>query len=350
MSESNIYVGLAGYVGRREASGKVGVFRRPTVGGEWQHVFGELETFSVFVHPADPSIVFAGTSDGVWRSDNHGASFQRTEFPDEGMQVWSFLVSDDNPDRMYAGASPINVYRSDDRGASWRKLPNPGIEERCKGPFQPRVMRMAQTPGKPNEIYAALEIAGAMRTTDGGESWEDLTDDLIRLSDLPHLRSQIVQKETNAEGMLDGHAITISQGDPDAAIIACRMGLFRTRDGGTTWEDMEIKRFSPTTYGRDIKASPHDPNTLYSALSVAAASHDGGVYRSTDAGETWHRFDKVQVHGTIMSVGLHTSDPKQVYIGARYNGEIFGTTDGGETWAEMSLPGEVKDIYSVASG
>jgi hypothetical protein len=148
MSQSNVYVGLAGYVGRREASGKVGVFRRPTAGGEWQHVFGELETFSVFVHPADPSLVFAGTSDGVWRSDDHGAGFQRTDFPDEGMQVWSFLVSDDNPDRMYAGASPINVFRSDDRGASWRKLPNPGIEERCKGPFQPRVMRMAARAGR----------------------------------------------------------------------------------------------------------------------------------------------------------------------------------------------------------
>ena len=350
MSQSNVYVGVAGYVGRREATGKVGVFRRPTDGGGWQHVFGDLETFSVFVHPADPSLVFAGTSDGVFRSTDHGASFNRAGFPDTGMQVWSFLVIEDNPDRMYAGASPINVYRSDDRGESWRKLPNPGIEERCKGPFQPRVMRMAQRPGNPDEIYAALEIAGAMRTTDGGESWEDLTDDLIRLSDLPHLRSQIVQKETNAEGMLDGHAITISQGDPDAAIIACRMGLFRTRDGGKTWADMEMKRFSPTTYGRDVKASPHDPNTLYSALSVAAASHDGGVYRSIDAGETWHRFDKVQVHGTIMSVGLHSSDPKQVYIGARYNGEIFGTTDGGETWAEMSLPGEVKDVYSVAAG
>lgn len=350
MSQSNIYVGVAGYVGRPDATGAVGVFRHPTEGGEWEHVFGDLEAFTVFVHPADPSQVFAGTSDGVWRSDDHGASFARAEFPDSGIQIWSFLAIEDNPDRMYAGASPIDVYRSDDRGSSWRKLPNPGIKERCSGPFAPRVMRMVQRPGRPDEIYAALEIAGAMRTTDGGESWQDLTDDLVRLSDLPHLRSSIVQKETHAEGMLDGHAITISPAAPDAPIIACRMGLFRTQDGGATWNDMEIKRFSPTTYGRDIKASPHDPKTLYAALSVAAASHDGGVYRSTDAGETWERFDKVQVHGTIMSVGLHASDPNQVYIGARYNGEIFGTTDGGETWREMPLPGEVKDIYSVACG
>ncbi len=350
MPESNIFVGVAGYVGRPDAVGDVGVFRRSVNGGAWEHVFGDYETYSVFVHPSDPSRVFAGTADGVYRSVDHGASFQRAGFPDANKQVWSFLVSDDNPDRMYAGASPIDVYRSDDRGASWRRLPNPGIVERCSGPFAPRVMRLVQRPGRPNEIYAALEIAGSMRTMDGGETWEDLSDDLVRLSELPHLSSSIVQKVTKAEGMLDGHAITICPAKPDEPIIACRMGLFRTANGGQTWEDMELKRFSPTTYGRDVKASPHDPKTVYAALSVAAASHDGGVYRSTDAGETWKRFDKVQVHGTIMSIGLHTSDPKQVYIGARYKGEVFGTQDGGATWAEMPLPGTVKDIYSVACG
>ena len=73
-------------------------------------------------------------------------------------------------------------------------------------------------------------------------------------------------------------------------------------------------------------------NTLYAALSVAAASKDGAVYRSTDKGPTWKRFDKVQVHGTIMSVAPHQTDPEQVYLGARYDGEIYGTEDGGATW------------------
>lgn len=350
MTGSNIYVGVAGYVGRPDAPGAVGLFRRSTDGGDWQHVIRTLETYAVYVHPADPSLVFAGTSDGVWRSTDHGATFQRTGFPDAGRQVWSLLASDGDPDRMYAGASPIGVFRSDDRGATWRRLPEPDIPARCSGPFAPRVMRMAQRPGRPDEVYAAMEIAGAMRTTDGGETWQDLGDDLVRLSDLPHLRSQIVQSETDAEGMLDGHAITVSPADPDAPIIAVRMGLFRTRDGGRTWQDMEVGRFSPTTYARDVKVSPHDPSTLYAALSVAAASHDGGVYRSRDAGETWARFDKVQVHGTVMSVGLHTSDPDQVYVAARYDGEVFGTRDGGATWEAMPLPGQVKDIYAIAAG
>jgi len=348
-AQSNVYAGLAGYVGRPDATGAVGVFRRDASGGDWHHVLPGLECWNVTVHPADTDVVFAGTADGVWRSTDHGGSFQRTRFPDAGRQIWSFLVTNENPDLIYAGASPIGIYRSLDRGASWERMPNPGMPEHCKGPFSPRVMRMAQRPGRPGDIYAALEISGAMHSTDGGETWQDLSADLIRLSNLPHLRSKIVS-DTFAEGMLDGHAITTSTADPDSVVIAVRMGLFRTRDAGRSWQDLEIGRFSPTTYGRDIKVSPQDPKTFYAALSVAAASHDGGIYRSQDAGATWQRFDKVQVHGTIMSIGLHPTDPQQLYLGARYNGEIFGTRDGGATWQAIPLPGEVKDIYSVACG
>ena len=346
---TNIYAGVAGYVGRPEATGAVGVFRRAASGGDWHHVLPGLECWSVSVHPGDTDVVFAGTADGVWRSIDHGGSFRRTRFPDAGRQVWSFLVADENPDLIYAGASPIGIYRSLDRGASWQRMPDPRLPEHCKGPFAARVMRMAQRPGRPGDIYAALEISGAMHSTDGGETWQDLSADLIRLSEQPHLRSKIVS-DTFAEGMLDGHAITISAADPDSVVIALRMGLFRTRDAGRTWQDMEVGRFSPTTYGRDVKVSAQDPRTLYAALSVAAASHDGGVYRSRDAGATWERFDKVQVHGTIMSIGLHPGDPRQVYLGARYKGEIFGTQDAGATWQAMPLPGAVKDLYSVACG
>ena len=348
-TQSHVFAAVAGYVGRPEAEGAVGVFRRPAKGDGWIHVLKDLETYSVFVHPSEAGLVFAGTADGVWRSTDAGATFQKAQFPDAKKQVWCFLVDSRNHKRMYAGGSPVDVYRSDDAGASWRKLPNPGVADRCTGPFANRVMRMVQHPRRPDEIYAAVEINGVYRTDNGGESWTDVTADLIRLSELPHLKSKIVTG-TFAEGMLDGHAITISSDDPDGVVLACRMGLFKTLDKGKTWTDMEMKRFSPVTYGRDVKVSPQDSKTMYAALSVAAASHDGGLYRSQDAGKTWSRFDKVQVHGTIMSVGLDVRDPDQVYIGARYKGEVFGTQDGGATWQAMPLPGLVKDIYCVASG
>jgi len=346
---TTIYAALAGYIGRPDQHGKVGVFRRAADGGAWEHVLDHLETHTVCVHPGDAAIVLAGTADGVWRSRDGGATFARARFPDEKKQIWSFLVDAGDPQRIYAGGSPVDVYRSDDAGESWRCLPRPELAARATCPFPPRVMRMAQHPRRPQEIYAAIEVGGVMRTTDGGETWQDCADDLVRLSELPHLKSKIIS-DTFAEGMLDGHAIAISPADPDAVILAARMGLFRSADQGRTWQDMELKRFSPVTYGRDIKVSPQDGKTMYAALSVAAASRDGGVYRSQDAGRTWRRFDKVQVHGTIMSLALHPSDPRQVYVGARYDGEVFATRDGGETWAAMPLPGPVKDIYSLACG
>ncbi len=110
---------------------------------------------------------------------------------------------------------------------------------------------------------------------------------------------------------------------------------------------MEVGRFSPTTYGRDIKVGA-DGKTLYAALSVAAASKDGAVYQSTDKGQTWSRYDRVQVHGTIMSVAPHAKDSKVVAIGARYEGEIYATEDAGATWESLPLPAGVKDIYSLA--
>ena len=349
-SQANVYASVAGTVGRSDKDiGAVGVFRRPAETGVWEHVISGTDSNVVYVHPTDPNVVFAGTHDGVYRSTDRGKTFKRANFPDKGMQIWSFLVDAGNPKLVYAGGSPVAVYRSEDSGETWRRLPDPNMPTRCVMPFACRVMRMAQHPGKPGTIFAALEVGGVMRTTDGGESWKDCSDSLVRLAQQPHLKSKIVS-DTSDEGMLDGHAIATTAADPDAVIVAVRMGLFRTADGGDTWQDLEVGRFSPTTYGRDIKVSPSDPNTLYSALSVAAASKDGAVYRSQDKGNTWQRFDKVQVHGTVMSVAPHATDPKQVYLAARYDGEIFGTLDGGENWQFMPLPQGVKDIYAVACG
>lgn len=348
-AQSYIYAGVAGYFGRQGQPGLVGTFRRAADGGDWEHVIADHETFTVALHPADPNLVFAGTDDGVYCSTDRGRTFRRSNFPDSGMQIWSLMADPANSKVMYAGGSPVAVYRSEDSGESWKRMPDPGMPDRAVMPFACRVMRFAAHPRHAGEIYATLEVNGVMHSKDGGESWADCSADLIRLAQQPNLKSRIVS-DTENEGMLDGHAICTSAADPDAVIVAVRMGLFRSTDEGAHWKDMEVGRFSPTTYGRDIKVSPQDPNTLYAALSVAASSKDGAVYRSTDVGKTWQRFDKVQVHGTIMSVALHSGDPNQVYVGARYEGEVFGTQDGGESWQAMPLPRGVKDIYSIACG
>jgi hypothetical protein len=95
-----------------------------------------------------------------------------------------------------------------------------------------------------------------MRSTDGGESWNDCSADLLRLAEAePRLRGKLVS-DTEAEGMLDGHAVCTTTADPDSVIIAVRMGLFNSKDEGKTWQDMRVDRFSPFTYGRDLRDCP----------------------------------------------------------------------------------------------
>jgi photosystem II stability/assembly factor-like uncharacterized protein len=346
VAPSCVFAGVGGYYGSKQ-DGLAGVFRCDADGADWKHALSEVETFTVFVHPHDPNLVFAGTARGVYRSTDRGQNFRRADFPDRGVQVWSFLHDDADPKCMLAGGSPVSIYRSEDGGASWKRMPDPQLPVHAKMPFPCRVMRFARHPR--GDIFAVLEVSGVMRSTDSGESWSDCSADLLRLAEAePRLRSKLVS-DTEAEGMLDGHAVCISAADPDSIIIAVRMGLFRSKDQGQTWQDMQVDRFSPFTYGRDVKVSPQDPNTLYACLSVAASSKDGALYRSQDVGKTWQRFDKVTPHGTLMSVGLHHGDAKQVYVAARY-GEVFGTRDDGETWLEMPLPEGVQHIYALACG
>src|SRR5258708_34299071 len=98
-TQSNVYVGVAGYFGKPDHPGKVGLFRRATYGGDWQHVLSGLQVFTVYVHPKDPQTIFAGTSDGVWRSTGRGASLPRPDFPALKRQGWSFLRASAYPKR-----------------------------------------------------------------------------------------------------------------------------------------------------------------------------------------------------------------------------------------------------------
>ena len=176
-----------------------------------------------------------------------------------------------------------------------------------------------------------------------------MSHDLVKLAERPHLKSRIVS-DTDIEGMMDAHALCVSSAQPGTVFLALRMGLFRSADRGATWEDMEIGRFSPLTYARDVKVSPHDARTLYACLSPAARSEDGSLYRSDDLGGSWRRVDRgVKARSTMMAMALHAKDPNQVYCTTR-SGQVFGTQDGGGSWREYQLPDGVADVYAVACG
>jgi photosystem II stability/assembly factor-like uncharacterized protein len=332
-------------------AGQGGCVRRSIDEDRWQKVGGGLpadaEVRTIEIHPRDPQVLYAGTQHGPYRSTDGGQHWTGFPFPDPGMTVWSFLFDPSNPRRMYAGTAPAAIYQSEDGGESWKKLPGVKPPHRVKMSFPTRVIKLAVDPSNPRELYAGLEVDGLLRSLDGGVTWEDCGQELVKLADRPHLKSRIVS-DTDIEGMMDSHALCISSAQPGTVFLALRMGLFRSADRGKSWEDMEVGRFSPLTYARDVQVSPHDPRTLFACLSPAARSEDGSLYRSDDLGTSWRRIDRgVKAKSTMMNMALHGKDPDQVYCATRF-GQVFGTQDGGKTWSEHQTPEGMTDIYTVA--
>src|ERR1700685_1948551 len=101
MAQSHVFAGVGGYYGGNQGN-LAGVFRREADADEWQHVLTHPEAYTVFVHPGGPNLVRAGTKDGIYRSTDHGATFERASFADSGVQIWSFLADPADPKRLLA--------------------------------------------------------------------------------------------------------------------------------------------------------------------------------------------------------------------------------------------------------
>jgi photosystem II stability/assembly factor-like uncharacterized protein len=333
--------------------GKGGVFRQALGSQRWEAldngVPADAEVHAITVDPNATDTVMIATTKGAFRSKNRGDKWERLALPDQGTDIWSITVHPTDPRTIYAGYGPTGVYRSDDGGDHWKRLPDPKLPERVHMTFPCRVMRLDVDPAQPDDVYACIEANGAMKSRDRGESWEDCTTDLLRFAEQEKYKSRIVS-QTEIEGMLDGHALACSAAAPGTVFLANRMGLFRSDDRGAHWQDVDIGRFSPMSYGRDLRTSPHDPKVLYAALSPAFRSADGAIYKSEDVGKSWKRLDHgVKAEATMMGIAVNPRDAWQVY-GLTKAGQVFGTQDGGTSWVERRLPDGVGDCYAIACG
>jgi len=349
-STTRIFAGAGHWVSGAGRRCRGGLFRR-SPDGDWQALTAGLpenvEARALLPHPSKPDVLYAGTQDGPYRTTDGGAHWERLGFPDRGAVVWSLAFHPARPQVMYAGVAPVGIYRSEDGGDTWKKLEGAKSPGHCEMGFPARVTRIVVDPVLPDVVYAALEVSGVIRSDDGGDTWTDLSAPLIKLSDAPHLKSRI-GSDLDAEGMLDSHAFAVSAAAPGTAFLAVRMGVFRTDDRGATWNDVEIGRFSPLTYCRDVIVSPQDPRVMYACLSVSSRGNDGSLYRSDDVGKQWRRFDHgIKSRATMMSVAVHPRDPARVYCVSRC-GQVFGTEDAGKSWREYPLPEGVEDTYTVA--
>ena len=323
-----------------------GLFRRN--GGDWQRITAGLPDrpeirFLTFVGER----AYAGTQDGPYASDDGGFTWRSLNLPGDNRGTWSIQVRPDDPDTIFAGTTGTDVFRSSNAGVRWERLDVPVPDGHCAMAFPTRVIRIAVDPGAPDELYVGLEVGGVVRSLDGGETWESCNPDLLRLSEQDHLKSRI-GSDMYSEGMMDTHSLAISPARPGTVFLATRMGLFRSDDRGETWKELPIGKFSPVTYARDIKVSSHDPERFFGAFSAAASSDIGALYRSTDFGATWSRFDHgVNINSTLMAIAESADNPDRVWCAAR-RGRIFGTEDGGASWEQSQLPDDVADVYGLA--
>ena len=360
--KTRIFAGAGYSVSRAGVQLHGGLFRRsPGQGdtcsgaeGEWQSLStglpDKVEVRAMAVHPHDHNVIYVGTQDGPYRSSDGGDHWERLGFPDRNAVIWALSIHPTRPHILYAGTAPVALYRSLDGGDNWHLLPNAKSPAHCEREgFETRTVRITADPSRPDDVYAALEVSGVIRSSDGGETWADMSASLIKLAEQPHLQSSVGGRHCgHCEGMLDSHAIAVSAAAPRTPFLAIRMGLFRSDDRGAAWHDTEIGRHSPLTYCRDVIVSPHDARVMYACLSPAAFSSDGSLYRSDDIAQSWKRIDHgVKAESTLMAVCVHPRDPAQVYCVSR-GGQVFGTQDAGASWHEYRLPQGVHDVYTVA--
>ena len=274
----------------------------------------------VAVHPSNPEIIYAGTQDGPYRSADRGDHWERLDYPKLAPPVWTFLFRPRDPKVMYAGTAPGELYRSVNGGDSWTKLEFPLGSNEVSMAFPTRVIGLTADPNFPDEMYAALEVAGVLRSTDGGDSWDEITGSLAP-----------------SEDTLDLHGVQCTAASPRTVFITTRVGPFIGPDRGSEWIPINFGQFSEITYTRDLYAAPHDPNMLFVSIGAAARSKQGALYRSRDLFKTFEPVGQgIAANSTMMAVRVNPRAPEHVFCAAPGTGRFSAPWTTGQLGAAMS--------------
>lgn len=327
----------------------VGSLYRITADGEARLVEGlprDVCVQAITPDPADPDRVWIAARKGVYRSDDCGATWVKLDLPDD-LQYWSLLIDPADPAQLYVGTSPVGVLYSKDGGQSWTRAQCDPAERYTITFGASRMMKLAMHPTDPRILYGAAEINGMYLSVDGGATWARSDRGIGELARQPALQNTELTDD-GTEGMYDAHAVATTPARPDAAFYVCRMGLFETVDRGDHMRDLEVRRFAPFRYSRDLKVDPQAPETLWSCFSISSRSEAGALYRSADLGETWVRADpQVTAASTIMGFGLHVREKGGIASVTRH-GQVFDSFDDGANWRETQLPPDAGDAFCAA--
>jgi photosystem II stability/assembly factor-like uncharacterized protein len=286
-------------------------------------------------HPTDSKIIYTGTAGGgVWKSVDGGVTFNSI-FDDYCQSIGVVSLDPSDPDNtIWVGTGEVwtrnsvsigdGIFKSNDGGKSWKKM---GLDK------SDRISSIQINPNNSNEIYVGVvgalwgdsEERGVYKTQDGGETWEKI----FYINESTGC-SELVIDPSNPNTLYAAMwefrrtAYSFNSGGDNSA-------LYKSTDGGANWRKIH-NGYPSGSLGRiAVAMAPSETNILYSVIE-AEDKDKGGMYRSTDGGESWTQknsdFELTVRPFYFSKLAVHPSNPDMV-AKAGYFGAI--SEDAGET-------------------
>jgi photosystem II stability/assembly factor-like uncharacterized protein len=300
-----------------------GVFKTLDGGRRWRRrnsgltVRGRAEAvLSLAIDPQDPQVVLAGTFNGVFNSTDGGASWSRSGLLHRAGDQVLVLVASTAPGTFYAGTQ-LGVVRTTDGGSTWQRI-NKGLGGRS-------MSTLVSDPTTALTLYAGavgvqssvvVEAGGVFKTADGGASWA----------------------ESAGPSDLDVHALALDPTDPQILYAGTPYGIFKTKDDGDSWAEADAGITDKLLTALSI--DPSNPQVLYAGFFSGGCTDfygDGGVFKTTDGGETWTSLPGGGAN--IDAIAVDPTDSQVVYVASDApcgEGVVVKTTDGGSTWETVN--------------
>lgn len=332
--------------------------------------FAGWEIYHVKGSPADPNRLYVSQSSGwfgqtVQRSCDGGKTWEAvgnqfayegtpgthqwydgTQHPWEFKRVWHMEPSLHDPDTVYAGVEDAAIFRTTDAGQTWQELP--GLREAKGHLWQPGAGGMClhtivQDPGNRDRLFIAISAAGAFRTDDGGKAWRPIN---------RGLKSQYELPDPDADVGHCVHRIAMHPSRPEVLYMQKHWDVMRSDDAGDSWH--EVSGNLPTDFGFPIEVHAHEPETIYVVPITSDSFHyppDGKlrVYRSRTGGNEWEPLTRglpqrnCYVNVLRDAMAVDRLDPCGVYFGTT-GGQVYVSPDGGDRWDAI-----VRDLPAVLS-
>jgi hypothetical protein len=320
-----------------------GVVKSVNGGSSWNDIStGLIGGFGTAVRamaldPINPSTIYAGlfgvtfgSSSGVYKSTNSGASWSQTGFV---FNVRALAIDPLNPSTLYVGTENSGIFKSTDGGDNWSSINN--------GLLSTSIAALAVDPITPATIYAGNIDVGVHKSTDGGNSWAytngpgsgtlALSFDPSDHSTIYCSRNNSVDRSTNGGGswtyigtgisMEAGtavNALSVDPASPATLYAGTSRGVFKTTDGAATpW--FSINNGLTSTTVNALVIDPTDSSTVYVGTGI-------GVFKTIDGGQNWRSVNRGLIGMSIISLALDPDDPAVVHAGGAASGrEVFVT-------------------------